>query len=71
VAVARSLVNNPHLLLCDEPTGNLDSNSGEGIIALIKNINIKNKMTVVLVTHNLELARLADRVYNLRDGLLN
>ena len=52
-------------------TGNLDSNSGEGIIALIKDINIKNKMTVVLVTHNMELARLAGRVYHLKDGLLN
>jgi lipoprotein releasing system ATP-binding protein len=71
VAVARSLINNPSLLLCDEPTGNLDSNSGEGIIALIKDINIKNKMTVVLVTHNMELARLADKVYHLKDGLLN
>ncbi|MFA5287025.1 MAG: ABC transporter ATP-binding protein [Candidatus Omnitrophota bacterium] len=71
VAVARSLINNPNLLLCDEPTGNLDSNSGEGIIALIKDINIKNKMTVVLVTHNMELVRLADKVYNLKDGLLN
>lgn len=71
VAVARSLINNPDLLLCDEPTGNLDSNSGEGIIALIKDINIKNRMTVVLVTHNMELARLADRVYHLKDGLLN
>jgi lipoprotein-releasing system ATP-binding protein len=70
VAVARSLINNPNLLLCDEPTGNLDSNSGEGIIALIKDINIKNKMTVVLVTHNMELARLADRVYHLKDGVL-
>jgi len=71
VAVARSLINNPNLLLCDEPTGNLDSSSGEGIISLIKDINIKNKMTVVLVTHNMELARLAGKVYYLKDGLLN
>lgn len=71
VAVARSLINNPNLLLCDEPTGNLDSNSGEGIVALIKDINIKNKMAVVLVTHNMELAKLADKVYNLKDGLLS
>ena len=71
VAVARGLINSPSLLLCDEPTGNLDSIAGEGIISLIKDMNIRNKMTVVLVTHNLELARLADKVYYLRDGLLN
>ncbi len=70
VAVARSLINSPSLLLCDEPTGNLDSDSGAGVVALIKDINIKNKMTVVLVTHNTELARLTDRVYHLKDGLL-
>ncbi len=71
VAVARGLINSPSLLLCDEPTGNLDSIAGEGIISLIKEMNIRNKMTVVLVTHNLELARLADKVYHLRDGLLS
>ena len=71
VAVARSLINNPSLLLCDEPTGNLDSHSGEGIIALIKDINNKNNMTVVLVTHNMELAKLAEKIYNLKDGLLS
>lgn len=71
VAVARSLINDPLLLLCDEPTGNLDSNAGEGVIALIKDINIKNNMSVVLVTHNMELAKLAEKIYNLKDGLLS
>lgn len=71
VAVVRSLINNPGLLLCDEPTGNLDSQSGEGIISLIRKINAQNKMTVVLVTHNMELAKQADRVYHLKDGLLS
>ncbi|MFA5311292.1 MAG: ABC transporter ATP-binding protein [Candidatus Omnitrophota bacterium] len=70
VAVVRSLINNPKLLLCDEPTGNLDSQSGEGIISLIRKINVQNKMTVVLVTHNMDLARSADKVYRLKDGLL-
>ena len=70
VAVVRSLINNPKLLLCDEPTGNLDSQSGEGIISLIRKINSQNKMTVVLVTHNMDLARSADKVYHLKDGLL-
>ena len=70
VAIVRGLINRPNLLLCDEPTGNLDSKTGDEIIALIKKINEQNKMTVVLVTHNLELAKIADRVYHLKDGVL-
>lgn len=70
VAILRALVNHPRLLLCDEPTGNLDSQRGGEIMALIKNINRENQMTVVLVTHNLELAKEADTVYHLRDGQL-
>ncbi len=70
VAIVRSLMNKPGLLLCDEPTGNLDSKTGAEIIALIKKINLENKMSVVLVTHNLELAKVADKVYHLRDGVL-
>lgn len=70
VAIARSLINKPNLLLCDEPTGNLDSKTGEGIMALIKKINRENRMSVVLVTHNLELAKIADTIYHLKDGIL-
>ncbi|MBU3958608.1 MAG: ABC transporter ATP-binding protein [Candidatus Omnitrophica bacterium] len=70
VAIVRALINKPDLLLCDEPTGNLDSKTGEGIISLIKKINIERQMTVVLVTHNLELAKVADQVYYLKDGVL-
>ena len=70
VAIVRGLINKPSLLLCDEPTGNLDSKSGEEIIALIKRENRETHMTVVLVTHNSELAKSADRVYHLRDGVL-
>jgi lipoprotein-releasing system ATP-binding protein len=70
VAIVRALINNPGLLLCDEPTGNLDSKTGEEIISLIRKINQENQMAVVLVTHNLELARSADKVYHLKDGLL-
>jgi lipoprotein-releasing system ATP-binding protein len=69
-AVVRGLINKPGLLFCDEPTGNLDSKSGSGIIALIRKMNLENKMTVVLVTHNAELAHQADKVYNLKDGFL-
>jgi len=70
VAIVRGLINRPSLLLCDEPTGNLDSKTGEEIISLIKNINSENQMTVVLVTHNIELARSADNIYHLKDGVL-
>ncbi|MBM3250008.1 MAG: ABC transporter ATP-binding protein [Candidatus Omnitrophica bacterium] len=70
VAIARSLMNAPELLLCDEPTGNLDSETGNEIIGLIKKINRESLMTVLLVTHNRELAASADKVYYLRDGSL-
>jgi ABC-type lipoprotein export system ATPase subunit len=70
VAIARALLNKPHLLLCDEPTGNLDSATGKEIISLIKKVNQENKMAVVVVTHNAELAGLTDRVFQLRDGML-
>ena len=70
VAIARALVNRPQILFCDEPTGNLDSETGNGVIALLKKLNTENKMTVVLVTHNLELAKIADHVFHLKDGLL-
>ncbi|MCX5696254.1 MAG: ABC transporter ATP-binding protein [Candidatus Omnitrophica bacterium] len=70
VAIARGLMNKPSLLFCDEPTGNLDSKTGTEIIALIKKASLEDKMTVVLVTHNVELTKIADKVYNLKDGVL-
>jgi len=70
VAIARGLINNPHLLLCDEPTGNLDSKTGEEIISVIKKINLENSMAVVMVTHNIELTKQANEVYQLKDGIL-
>ena len=70
VAIVRGLINNPEMLLCDEPTGNLDSKAGEEIISLIKKVNLENQMTVVLITHNIELAKTADKIYHLTDGVL-
>lgn len=68
VAIARAMVNNPEVLLADEPTGNLDSKSGENIMKLIRNLNKKESMTVIVVTHNEEHALYADRVLRMRDG---
>ncbi len=70
VAIARALANNPKILLCDEPTGNLDTKSGEQVMDLIKRLNLDMGVTVVLVTHNPSLKSYADRVLNIRDGRL-
>ncbi len=69
-AIVRALMNSPELLLCDEPTGNLDSKVGSEIIALIRDLSQKNRMTVVLVTHNRELALASQSIYYLKDGVL-
>ena len=70
VAIARALVNNPEIILADEPTGNLDSRSGVEIVKLIKEINREGK-TIVMVTHDQELARRANRVITMIDGQIN
>lgn len=68
VAIARALVAKPAIVLADEPTGNLDENTGKEVIALIKELAKKFKQTIVLVTHDLEIAKEADRVITLVDG---
>ena len=67
VAIARALVNNPSMILADEPTGNLDTSTGERILDLLKNLTNDNKM-VLVVTHNPEIADIAALVVYLRDG---
>ncbi len=69
VAVARALVNKPSLLLADEPTGNLDSKTGEEILALFKALHAKGN-TLIVVTHEEEVARNARRIIRIRDGLV-
>jgi putative ABC transport system ATP-binding protein len=68
VAIARALVNSPDILLADEPTGNLDSKRSQEIGEVLKSLNQKEGLTVLLVTHNVGLAKLADRTVELRDG---
>jgi putative ABC transport system ATP-binding protein len=69
VAIARALVNNPSIVLADEPTGNLDTKTGQEIMALLDDIHRKGN-TVILVTHEEEIAAHAHRVVRLRDGLI-
>jgi len=70
VAVARALVNDPPLLLCDEPTGNLDRETGEQVIALFKELAAERDAMLIVVTHNLEFARRFSRCAELHDGVL-
>ena len=70
VAIARALVNKPEILLADEPTGNLDSKRSEEIGEVLKTLNEKEGLTVLLVTHNPALAKIAHRTITLRDGKL-
>jgi putative ABC transport system ATP-binding protein len=68
VAIARAFANDPSIMLADEPTGNLDSHNGRHVFELMVEMNRKRKATLVLVTHDHELAALADRRISLRDG---
>ncbi len=70
VAIGRALMNRPAILLADEPTGNLDSKASAEIMELLKVFNQKYKQTLVMITHDLELAKQADRVLNMEDGRL-
>lgn len=71
VAIARALVNNPAILLADEPTGALDSRTGHEIMMLFRQLNREQGITVVVVTHDAEVGKQMDRIVSLRDGQLN
>jgi putative ABC transport system ATP-binding protein len=70
VAIARALVHGPALLLADEPTGNLDIETGARVLSLLHRLGRAAGMTMILVTHSEDVARLADRVLAVRDGHL-
>lgn len=68
VAIARALVNSPELILADEPTGNLDSHTGEKILKTFRDLNEKQRHTLVLITHDMYVAKHADRIIEIKDG---
>ncbi len=70
VAIARALINTPQLLLADEPTGNLDSVTGDEILTLLEKLHHESGLTIVLVTHDLSIARRARRILRMQDGRL-
>lgn len=70
VAIARAICKNPELLLCDEPTGALDIKTGVQILQLLWEFNREYQKTVVIITHNSDIAKIADRVFHIRDGCI-
>lgn len=67
-SIGRALITNPTIVLADEPTGNLDSKSSEEIVELLKESNKKYKQTIIMITHNMEIAKCADRIIQIEDG---
>jgi putative ABC transport system ATP-binding protein len=68
VAIARALVNGPSLILADEPTGNLDTKTGEIVIGTFQKLNLEQGKTIILITHEKEIAEHAKRIIHIRDG---
>ena len=70
VAIARSLINDPSILLADEPTGNLDSRTSEEVLAMFQELNEKDGLTIILVTHDIVVAQHAQRIIRIHDGMI-
>ena len=67
-SIGRALITKPSILLCDEPTGNLDSKASDEIMSILKKTNKDLKQTIIMITHNMEIAKLADRIIKIEDG---
>ena len=67
-SIGRALITNPTIILADEPTGNLDSKSSDEIVSLLKKSNKEFKQTIIMITHNMEIAKVADRIIKIEDG---
>ncbi len=70
VSIARAMINHPAILLCDEPTGNLDSKNSQEIMRLLKEANLKYNQTIIMVTHDISLANYANRLIHIEDGVI-
>jgi len=70
VAIARALINRPPVLFADEPTGNLDSNTSTEVLEMFRQLNRQDKITIVLVTHDMAVAKYADRIIHINDGVI-
>ena len=68
VALLRALANDPAIILCDEPTGNLDRKNSQEVLSILKTFSVKYGKTVVIITHDLSLTQIADRVIRIEDG---
>ncbi len=71
VAIARSLANRPTILLADEPTGDLDTESGQAVLSLLKEVNEAENQTVIMVTHDANIAKQANRIVHIKDGMVS
>ena len=67
-AIARAIISKPAVILADEPTGNLDSKTSGDVIKLLRTVNQRFEQTLIMITHNLEIAQLSDRIINIIDG---
>ena len=67
-SIGRAMITNPSIILADEPTGNLDSKSSDEIVNLLKKSNKEYKQTIIMITHNIEIAKIADRIIEIEDG---
>ena len=71
VAIARALINDPKMIFADEPTGNLDSKSGQNVMQILQNLNRKRGKTIILITHEMYTAEFAQRIISIKDGTIN